>query len=249
MFGLSLRVVACVVTLLPLQSLAASDSSIDYTIAGQLHYKEAARPIAIQDKVASFRVGGAALQLTAAYPRYGSLYLLGGGGYSPKERASFLGAAVSGSADSYFYGAGYEYQLPLNDRHSLVAATDYIEYRVQGDFTGSRLSLPVAAKISSKISTADFSLGWRYLFSEAITVTLGAGRSSWQIDATARGRLGASVSAQTEAVADGWDRFGFVGGDYRGFKWPISWRYQRGVLSADNRVTLNAFQLALRLPL
>jgi hypothetical protein len=109
--------------------------------------------------------------------------------------------------------------------------TQHIEYPIAGQLHYKEAARPIARQ------------------DKVASFTLGAGRSSWQIDATARGRLGASVSAQTEAVADGWDRFGFVGGDYRGFKWPISWRYQRGVLNADNRVTLNAFQLALRRPL
>lgn len=236
--------------LLPLPlAVPVTGAELDYSVGAQLHYKEASQPIAIQDKRASFRVGGAALQLAAAHRRYGKVYLLAGGGYSPKEQASFLGASVSGSADSYFYGVGYEYRHPLSDRHTVVASADYIDYRVEGDFSGVRGTRPVAATIRSDVSTADLSLGWGYRWSEQASLVAGIGQSDWQIDATARGRLGEALSARTQAVADGRDSFVFIGGEYRGFTWPISWRYQRGALNADNRVTLNALQVTIAAPL
>lgn len=239
--------VAIIASLVHLAAQAESD--FDYALSLTTSYSEASQSVRILDKYASFRTGGGGLKLEVSHSGYGGLYVGAGGGYSPKETASFVGANVSGSATSTFYEYGYSHEYAVSAAGGLVFAVDYVAYDITGDFSGDRAGVPVTAQITSDISTTNFSLAWRQSFSDQVHVSLGLGRSRWAIEALAKGSLGQSIRATTEARAVGEDPLYFIKAEVYAFGYPLDVRYQRSALSADNSVALNAIQFQLRLPL
>jgi hypothetical protein len=177
------------------------------------------------------------------------VYVGGGSGYSPNETASFLGANISGSAKSIFYNYGYSYKYQLSEKSQLVFAGDYVDYAIEGDFSGDRAGVPVAAKITSDISMADISMAWRHSLSDQFYVSLGLGSSRWKIDALAKGSLGDSIRASTQASADGTDPLAFIRAEFNLLGLPLNLRYQQSELNADNRVMMRSIYLQIRLPL
>ena len=224
-----------------------AESDFDYALSLTASYSEASQSVRILDKYASFRTGGGGLKLEVSHSHYGGLYLGAGGGYSPKETASFVGANVSGPAKSTFYEYGYSREYAVSATGGLVFAVDYVAYDITGDFSGDRAEVQVSAQIASDISTTNFSLAWRQSLSDQVRVSLGLGRSLWSIEALAKGSLGQSIRATTEARADGEDPLYFIEAEVNAFGYPLDIRYQRSALRADNSVALNAIQLQLRL--
>lgn len=228
---------------------AQADTALDYEVKLTTDYREASSSIKVLDKSASFRVGGAGLRIQVNHHSLGSFYIGGGGGYSPNESASFLGATISGSADSTFFGSGYEYNHQVSPDSQIFMTADHVIYDVEGDFTGSRADVPVSASIKTDVSISDINIGWKTAVSDTLSLGIGLGASRWEIDAVASGVLGDSIRATTEASAGDWDSTQFIRAELTVFDFPIVLKYQRTELNADNAVLLHALNLQVTLPL
>lgn|GEM_PF-1455571 len=253
--ALGLSALGLSAALLPSVSLADQVASsvlekskpMTYELKAIASYTEASSQILVLDKRASFRAGGAGLKFEVEHAMLGSVYASVGGGYSPRESASFLGAEVEGSADSQFFGFGYAYQYQLDPQYALGLQSDYVLYDISGDFAGERRGVPIAAQIDSEISLTDLAVSLRYSKSPQLRFRLGVGASHWSIDATADGTLGDSIRASTEANTDGWDRLLFVGLETELFGFPLDLRYKWSQINGDNSVVLHGMDIQLGL--
>jgi hypothetical protein len=230
-------------------AIAQADAPLDYEVKLTADYREASSPIKVLDKYASFRVGGVGVRVQANHQSLGSFYLGGGGGYSPNESASFVGATISGSADSTFYAGGYEYNYQISSDSQVFVTADYLVYDVEGDFVGSRAGVPVTANIKTDVTIGDINIGWKTAVSDTLSLGVGLGASQWEIVAVARGVLGDSIRATTDASAKGWDSSQFIRAEFIAFDVPLILKYQRAELNADNSVLLHALNLQITLPL
>ncbi|MFW2422383.1 MAG: hypothetical protein ACN4EJ_07195 [Porticoccaceae bacterium] len=218
-------------------------------IAALVDYRDTNEQISIDGKKASFRVGGAGLKLQFNHASLGSIYTSRGIGYSPKESASFLGANLSGPADSTFYGGGYEYSYLITANSKLVLSIDYVKHAIESSVSGYRADQAVFADIDSDITVTDTILAWKYTLTENLSVSAGLGAIKWKVEADAIGTLGDSIRASTDVSANGTDSAQKLKIEYTGFSLPISAQYQRSLLKADNSATLQAFTFELSYPL
>ena len=228
-------------------SAVQKSAPMTYELSAIASHTEASSHILVLDKRASFRAGGVGLKFGVDHTRFGSVYGTVGGGYSPQESASFLGAEVGGSADSQFFGFGYAYQYQLDSQYALGLQSDYVSYDISGDFEGDRRGVPVAAEIDSDISLTDFAVSLHYSKSSQLRFRWGVGASHWSIDASAEGTLGDSIRATTDASTDGWDGLLFFGMNTRLFGFPLDLRYKWSQINVDNSVAMHGLDIQLGL--
>jgi hypothetical protein len=221
--------------------------SISYELSAIASYTEASSQILVLDKRASFRAGGIGLKFGVEHATLGSLYASWGGGYSPRESASFLGAEVDGPADSEFFGIGYAYKHQFDSQYAIGFQSDYVSYDIGGDFAGERQGVPVTAQIDSDISLTDLAVSLHYSKSPQLRFRVGLGASHWSIDATADGTLGSSIRASTDAGTDGWDGLLFLGAETDLFGFPLDLRYKWSQINGDNSVVVHGLDIELGL--
>ena len=229
------------------QSASWAQSYIDWTLELATSYSQSEESIVVDGKSASFRTGGAGLKINADTASLGSLYIVAGGGYLPKQSASFAGVVLTGPADSLFYGVGYDYQFPISDRLSLVMAADYVSYDISGDLKGEAFAMPVVASIDSTVAMTDISLGVRYALSPSLSAVLGGGVKHWSLKAEADALIGDSLTASTSVDASNTDSQFYAGIEFTVSDVPVDVYYRRSTLNADNSVTLNGLEIHILL--
>lgn len=243
------RFVGLTLALLFQPTLAIAESKIDYSAELIGSYSEANKRIEVDNKVASFRAGGAGLRLEAEHDKYGIAYGSLGFGYSPKETASYSGSSLSGPADSMFYGAGYRYDYRLNQRYKVILTTDYIAHDISADISGEARGLPATATVTSEMSLLDMMVALRYTVTRDIHVVFGAGLRKWNLDALAEGTLGDSIGATSQVSADGTDPITYIGAEFKVKGVPVKAYYRRSKLKADNSLIVHGLDIHISLPL
>ena len=244
-FNPKLKVLAAV--LLPLSSSVCWGQEIEFSLDLIAAYHQSAESVQVDGKSASFRAGGAGLQLAMDTHTYGALYGSFGGGYTPKQSASFSGVELNGPADSVFYGFGYEYQHPLTDRLNIALHSGYVSYDISGDLDGMAFGVPVSAAIESTTTMLDTSLALTYSLTREVSLVLGAGLKKWTLEATAAGVLGGSINASTSVDARGSDPLLYLGVQFDYYDVPIEVYYRRSQLQTDNKVALDGLDVRVLL--
>jgi len=228
-------------------SLCIAESETGLSLSLLTSYSQSASSLEVDGRSASFRTGGAGLKLDFDTRDVGSFYASAGGGYLPKQSASFAGVVLSGPADSVFYGAGYSYNYALNDRLALSLIADYVSYDINGDLKGEAFSMPVRADIESRVTMLDTSAALRLTMSPNVKAVLGAGTKRWTLDAEADGVIGDSIAASTSVNAYSTDPQFYLGVEFTISNVPVDIYYHRTTLEADNSVALNGVDIRVLL--
>jgi hypothetical protein len=210
-------------------------------------YSQAADNIQVDGKSASFKTGGVGIKLRFDTAKLGSFYAVAGGGYLPRQSASFAGIEVSGPADSLFYGVGYSYDFHLSNRLAVSLVADYVSYDISGDLDGEAFALPVTASVDSVVTMFDSSVAMHYALTRDVAAVIGAGLKHWTLEATADGVLGGGITASTSVKADNTDPQFYLGAEFAIAHVPVGIYYRRAKLSADSSVDLNGIDVRVLL--
>ena len=243
----ALLILALMATSINAKESTANESNASFSVGLLTSYSQAADSLQIDGKSASFKTGGVGLKLGVDTDSLGLFYTVAGGGYLPKQSASFAGAVLTGPADSLFYGVGYSYKFPINNRLELSLVADYVSYDIKGDLEGEAFSMPVTADVDSEVTMFDTSISMHYAMSPQVTAVLGAGLKHWTLEATADGLLGNGIRASTSANASNTDPQYYLGAEFSIANFPVGVYYRRSTLKADSAVALNGLDIHILL--
>jgi len=227
-------------------SSSSAQGSSELSLELVTSYSQSTDSIQVDGKSASFKTGGAGLKLRLDTASLGSLYGIAGGGYLPKQSASFAGVELSGPSDSLFYGAGYSYDFHLSNRLAVSLVADYVHYDIRGDLEGEAFSQPVTADVESTVTMLDSSIALHYEMSRDLSAVAGIGVKRWSIEALANGELG-GFTVSTSVEADNTDPQFYIGAEFAIRHVPVGIYYRRSQLSADNSVDLNGVDIRVLL--
>ena len=227
-------------------TLASAQIISDFSLELVTSYSQAAESINIDGKSGSFKTGGAGIKLSLHTDIIGSFYTVAGGGYLPKQSASFAGVELSGPATSLFYGAGYSYRVPIGNRMALSLVADYVSYDIDGDLDGEAFEMPVTADVESTVTMFDSSIAMHYAMTRDLTAVLGAGVKHWSLEATAEGEL-SGFTATTSVTANNTDPQFYIGAEFTISNVPVGVYYRRSKLSADRSTDLNSVDIRVLL--
>jgi len=227
-------------------TLASAQIVSDLSLELVTSYSQSAESINIDGKSASFKTGGAGIKLSLHTDIIGSFYTVAGGGYLPKQSASFAGVELSGPATSLFYGAGYSYRVPIGNRMALSLVADYVSYDIDGDLDGEAFEMPVTADVESTVTMFDSSIAMHYAMTRDLTAVLGAGVKHWSLEATAEGEL-SGFTATTSLTANNTDPQFYIGAEFTISNVPVGVYYRRSKLSADRSTDLNGVDIRVLL--
>ena len=223
-------------------TLASAQIIPDLSLELVTSYSQSAESINFDGKSASFKTGGAGIKLSLHTDIIGSFYTVAGGGYLPKQSASFAGVELSGPATSLFYGAGYSYRVPIGNRMALSLVADYVSY----DIDGEAFEMPVTADVESTVTMFDSSIAMHYAMTRDLTAVLGAGVKHWSLEATAEGEL-SGFTATTSLTANNTDPQFYLGAEFTISNVPVGVYYRRSKLSADRSTDLNGVDIRVLL--
>ena len=243
---MAIKKIGSVLTVLMAPALASAESIPDLSLELVTSYSQSAEAINVDGKSASFKTGGAGIKLSLHTASLGSFYTVVGGGYLPRQSASFAGVELSGPATSLFYGAGYNYRIPIGNRMALSLIADYVSYDIDGDLDGEVFEMPVTADVESTVTMFDSSIAMHYAVSRDLTAVLGAGVKHWTLEATAEGEL-SGFTASTSVVADNTDPQFYLGAEFTVSNVPVGIYYRRSKLTADSSVDLNGVDIRVLL--
>jgi len=227
-------------------TLASAQIISDLSLELVTSYSQSAESINVDGKSASFKTGGAGIKLSLHTDIIGSFYTVAGGGYLPKQSASFAGVELSGPATSLFYGAGYSYRVPIGNRMALSLVADYVSYDIDGDLDGEAFEMPVTADVESTVTMFDSSIAMHYAMTRDLTAVLGAGVKHWSLEATAEGEL-SGFTATTSVTANNTDPQFYIGAEFTISNVPVGVYYRRSKLSADRSTDLNGVDIRVLL--
>ena len=243
---MAIKKIGSVLTVLMAPALASAESIPDLSLELVTSYSQSAESINVDGKSASFKTGGAGIKLSLHTASLGSFYTAAGGGYLPRQSASLAGVELSGPATSLFYGAGYNYRIPIGNRMALSLIADYVSYDIDGDLDGEVFEMPVTADVESTVTMFDSSIAMHYAVSRDLTAVLGAGVKHWTLEATAEGEL-SGFTASTSVVADNTDPQFYLGAEFTVSNVPVGIYYRRSKLTADSSVDLNGVDIRVLL--
>lgn len=227
-------------------SLSFAQGSSELSLELVTSYSKSTDSIQVDGKSASFKTGGAGLKLRLDTASLGSFYTVAGGGYLPKQAASFAGVELTGPSDSLFYGVGYSYDFHLSNRLAVSLVSDYVYYDISGDLDGEAFGLPVTADVDSTVTMLDSSIALHYSVSRDLSAVVGLGVKRWSLDATADGEL-SGFTVSTSVAADNTDPHFYIGAEFAISHVPVGIYYRRSQLSADNSVDLNGVDIRILL--
>ena len=227
-------------------SLSWAQGSSELSLELVTSYSKSTDSIQVDGKSASFKTGGAGLKLRLDTASLGSFYTVAGGGYLPKQSASFAGVELTGPSDSLFYGVGYSYDFHLSNRLAVSLVSDYVYYDISGDLDGEAFGLPVTADVDSTVTMLDSSIALHYAMSRDLSAVVGLGVKRWSLDATADGEL-SGFTVSTSVAADNTDPHFYIGAEFAISHVPVGIYYRRSQLSADNSVDLNGVDIRILL--
>lgn len=243
---MTVKKIGSVLALLMAPTLTSAQSISGLSLELVTSYSQSAESINVDGKSASFKTGGAGVKLSLHTDSLGSFYTVAGGGYLPKQSASFAGVELSGPATSLFYGAGYSYRVPIGNRMALSLVADYVSYDIDGDLDGEVFEMPVTADVESTVTMFDSSIAMHYAMSRDLTAVLGAGVKHWTLEATAEGEL-SGFTATTSVLANNTDPQFYLGAEFTLSNVPVGVYYRRSTLSADSSVDLNGVDIRVLL--
>jgi hypothetical protein len=227
-------------------SLSFAQGSSELSLELVTSYSQSTDSIQVDGKSASFKTGGAGLKLRLDTANLGSFYTVAGGGYLPKQSASFAGVELTGPSDSLFYGAGYSYDFHLSNRLAVSLVADYVYYDISGDLDGEVFSQPVTADVDSTVTMLDSSIAVHYAVSRDLSAVVGLGVKRWNLEATANGEL-SGFTVSTSVDANNTDPQFYIGAEFAISQVPVGIYYRRSQLSADNSVDLNGVDIRVLL--
>jgi|TARA_B110000977_G_scaffold181203_1_gene241653 hypothetical protein len=227
-------------------SLSFAQGSSELSLELVTSYSKSTDSIQVDGKSASFKTGGAGLKLRLDTASLGSFYTVAGGGYLPKQSASFAGVELTGPSDSLFYGVGYSYDFHLSNRLAVSLVSDYVYYDISGDLDGEAFGQPVTADVDSTVTMLDSSIALHYSVSRDLSAVVGLGVKRWSLDATADGEL-SGFTVSTSVAADNTDPHFYIGAEFAISHVPVGIYYRRSQLSADNSVDLNGVDIRILL--
>jgi len=227
-------------------SLSFAQGSSELSLELVTSYSQSTDSIQVDGKSASFKTGGAGLKLRLDTANLGSCYTVAGGGYLPKQSASFAGVELTGPSDSLFYGAGYSYDFHLSNRLAVSLVADYVYYDISGDLDGEVFSQPVTADVDSTVTMLDSSIAVHYAVSRDLSAVVGLGVKRWNLEATANGEL-SGFTVSTSVDANNTDPQFYIGAEFAISQVPVGIYYRRSQLSADNSVDLNGVDIRVLL--
>ena len=227
-------------------SLSFAQGSSELSLELVTSYSKSTDSIQVDGKSASFKTGGAGLKLRLDTASLGSFYTVAGGGYLPKQSASFAGVELTGPSDSLFYGVGYSYDFHLSNRLAVSLVSDYVYYDISGDLDGEASGQPVTADVDSTVTMLDSSIALHYSVSRDLSAVVGLGVKRWSLDATADGEL-SGFTVSTSVAADNTDPHFYIGAEFAISHVPVGIYYRRSQLSADNSVDLNGVDIRILL--
>ena len=120
--------------------LSFAQGSSELSLELVTSYSKSTDSIQVDGKSASFKTGGAGLKLRLDTASLGSFYTVAGGGYLPKQSASFAGVELTGPSDSLFYGV-----RDLSAVVGLGVKRWSLDATADGELSGFTVSTSVAA--------------------------------------------------------------------------------------------------------
>lgn len=194
---------------------------------------------------ARYKLGGLGLLGKYQDESLGTFYLGGGVGYSPDEAASFFSATASGSATSIFKQVAYSNKLKLTDTLALNLYLNHRDYDIEGDLQGEMNNQRLSVDADSRFKINELVLSTPIRVNQNNTLELGVGVIDWQLDATAKGRLEAGISAKTSVEGSGTDPLFVVSLQTQLFDSEIKFTYKNSKFSADDATTMHEIVISL----
>ncbi len=194
---------------------------------------------------ARYKLGGLGILGKYQDESLGTFYLGGGVGYSPDEAASFFSAKASGSATSIFKQVAYSNKLKLTDTLALNLYLNHRDYDIEGDLQGEINNQRLSVDADSRLKINELVLSTPIRVNQKNTLELGVGVIDWQLDATAKGRLEAGISAKTSVEGRGTDPLFIVGLQTELFGSEVKFTYKNSKFAADETTTMHEIVISL----
>jgi hypothetical protein len=210
-----------------------------------LNFSQTEQALLFNGKSARYKLGGLGLLGKYQDERFGTFYLGGGMGYSPDETASFFSVTASGSATSIFKQVGYKNQLKFTNSLAVNFYLDHRDYDIEGDLEGKMNNQLLKVDADSRFKISELVLSTPIRVNQKNILEFGVGVIDWQIDATAKGRLEAGISAKTSVEGSGTEPLFIVGLQTELFDSEIKFTYKNSKFAADEKTTMHEIVISL----